>query len=252
MTDESRSAGDPLPANCQPIEVRVAELKQLFNAMDPSPFRERDLSPDAEEFIVGWGRELPRDAPLALIVYLDRRAGVPEEAALLREAIREFFSVRAQTTRRRLRQLFWVGRVSLLIGVVFVAVTVGLGDLVATALQGQRLGEILRESLLIGGWVAMWRPLEIFLYDWWPIRLEARLSDRLSAMPVRIVYTDDAKPDAWRSDWPVASPRDKTPPAVPPAPCGLAPTARSRAPGPVRGYASRISISVRPWADDRS
>jgi len=27
-----------------------------------------------------------------------------------------------------------------------------------------------RESLLVGGAVAPWRPLEIFLYDWWPIR----------------------------------------------------------------------------------
>jgi hypothetical protein len=48
------------------------------------------------------------------------------------------------------------------------------------------VGEIARENLTIGGWVSMWRPLEIFLYDWWPIRSEARLSDRLAAMPVRI------------------------------------------------------------------
>jgi len=34
----------------------------------------------------------------------------------------------------------------------------------------------------------MWRPLEIFLYDRSPIRSEARLSDRLAAMPVRIRY----------------------------------------------------------------
>jgi hypothetical protein len=45
-----------------------------------------------------------------------------------------------------------------------------------------------RESLLIGGWVAMWRPLEIFLYDWWPIRPERRLYERLSAMPIRITF----------------------------------------------------------------
>lgn len=203
---EPPSAGDPIPPNCQRIEVHVAELKQLFNAMDPSPFRERDLDPAAEEFIVGWARELPRNAPLALVVYLDRPAGLPQEAAILRDAIREFFAARAQTTRRRLRQLFRVGRTSLLIGVVFVVVTVGAGDLIAKALAGQRLGEILRESLLIGGWVAMWRPLEIFLYDWWPIRQEAGLDDRLSAMPARIVYKDDTKPDAWRSDWPVAPP----------------------------------------------
>ena len=62
------SAGDPIPPNCQVIEVHVAELNQLFNAIDPAPFRQRDLDPDAEDFIVGWAREMPADAPLALDV----------------------------------------------------------------------------------------------------------------------------------------------------------------------------------------
>jgi hypothetical protein len=74
-------------------------------------------------------------------------------------------------------------------------------------MKGSRIGEILRESLTIGGWVSMWRPLEIFLYDWWPIRREAQLSDRLAAMPVRIRYMNEAAPEAWRRDWPAASPR---------------------------------------------
>jgi hypothetical protein len=48
----------------------------------------------------------------------------------------------------------------------------------------------------------MWRPLEVFLYDWWPILAEVRLLDRLSRMPVRIEYLETASTDAWRSDWP--------------------------------------------------
>jgi len=195
----------------------VAELKQLFNAMDPSPFREKDLDPNAEQFIVGWAREVPRDVHLALLVYLDRPAGVPEEPAILRDAIREYFGHRAETSRRQLRQLLRLGRTSLAIGVVFLAVTIGLGNLIGHWLEGRQLGEILRESLLIGGWVAMWRPMEIFLYDWWPIRAEARLYDRLGAMPVRIAYTKDASSESWRWDWPAvplrsssAEPGDKS------------------------------------------
>jgi hypothetical protein len=88
------------------------------------------------------------------------------------------------------------------IGISCLAVSLLLGDGIASVLRGRRVGELLRESLLIGGWVAMWRPLEIFLYDWWPIRAEAKLFDRLSAMPVRIAYTQDASSEAWRWDWP--------------------------------------------------
>src|SRR6266849_1762364 len=38
-TKEKASAGDPIPPKCSVIEVHVGELKQLFNAIDPSPFR---------------------------------------------------------------------------------------------------------------------------------------------------------------------------------------------------------------------
>src|SRR5262245_10588167 len=209
MPEPHPSAGDTIPPNCQLIEVRVGELKQLFNAIDPSPFRERDLDPSAEEFIVGWARDLPEKAPLGLVVYLDRPAGMPEEPTLLRDAVHEFFSHKAVAARQKLRQLFRVGRTSLIIGVICLGASIVIGNLAANALSGNTLGDVLRESLLIGGWVAMWRPLEIFLYDWWPIRDEGRLYDRLRAMSVRIVYAGESGQEKWRTDWPAVSPAGK-------------------------------------------
>jgi hypothetical protein len=50
------STGNVIATDAQAIEVRVAELRQLFNAIDSSPFRERDLDPRAEEFIDVWRR----------------------------------------------------------------------------------------------------------------------------------------------------------------------------------------------------
>lgn len=156
---------------------------------------------------MGRAKDLPRDATLALVADLDLEAGLPDEAAVLRDAIHEFFGQRAQAYRRRLRELFRVGRTSLAIGLVAVASAIALGDFLAGLMKGSRIGEIVRESFTIGGWVSMWRPLEIFLYDWWPIRDEARLYDRLAAMPVRIRYVNAKDPDAWRGDWPAVTPR---------------------------------------------
>ena len=208
MSPEHESAGDPIPPKCEVIEVHVGELKQLFNAIDPSPFREKDLDPKAEEFIVSWAQDLRSDSRLALLVYLDRGVGRPEEAAILRDAIHQYFGQRATASRQRLRRLFRVGRTSLAIGITSLALSLIAGDFAAKLLRNT-VGELLRESLLIGGWVAMWRPMEMFLYDWWPIRAEARLFDRLSLMPVRIAYTKDASSEAWRWDWPAVSPSDK-------------------------------------------
>lgn len=176
-----------LPDNCAVIEVHVSEVKQLFHSLDPTPFRERDLDPKAEEFIAGWARELDGNRPLALIVHVDRVLPPEQPVQVLRDAVREYFGERALQTRRRLRQLLRVGRTSLAIGLVFLAASAVAGDLVAGVLRETRFASVARESLLIGGWVAMWRPLEVFLYDWWPIRAEARLFDRLSAMAVHVV-----------------------------------------------------------------
>lgn len=207
--DEQRqSAGDPIPPGSELIEVRVAGLQQLFNAMDASPFRERDLDPDAEEFIASWAREAPREAKLALLVSVNRAPGLADEPAVLRDIVHEFFAHRSAAATTRLHELLRIGRISLLVGLVFLSVAVGLARLVASGLEGHQVGELLREGLVICGWVAMWRPLEIFLYGWWPIRAQARLYDRLSVMPVRLEYTDSQVPESWRGDWPaVPAPR---------------------------------------------
>jgi hypothetical protein len=203
------TAGDSIPANCELIEVRVSELKQLFNAIDPSPFRERDLDPDAEEFITDWAKEASPSATFGLAVYLDRPAGLPNEPGELREAIHEFFRHRAELSRRRMRELLRRGRTSLVIGVCTLGVSLAVGNLVGRLFSDQFAG-LVQEGLLIGGWVAMWRPMEIFLYDWWPIRADATLADRLSVMPVQIAYKQDGSADAWRWDWPAASPAGRT------------------------------------------
>ena len=51
------------------IEVNLRDVSQLFNTMDPSPFHEKDLDHDAEEFIVSWAREFPVKEPLVLVLH---------------------------------------------------------------------------------------------------------------------------------------------------------------------------------------
>jgi hypothetical protein len=187
-TTTAGSLGELQPTTCGLLEVRVAEPTQLFNVIDPSPFRERDLDPDAEAFIVDWARETSTSAVLGLAVHLDRPGGGPNEADELRDAIHEFFRRRAARSRRRLRELFRRGRASLAIGFCALGVSLAAGNLIGHAVSSN-VADLFKEGLLIGGWVAMWRPIEIFLYDWWPLSADSALADRLSVMPVRIAYT---------------------------------------------------------------
>jgi|SRR5882724_3682878 len=173
------------PGDTARIELRLRELAQLFNSMDPSPFVDRDLDPAAEEFIVSWARELPgaRDFELVIHVASPPRA---DRAPDVQDAVRRYFASRAELKQREFRQLMRRGRFSLAVGLLFLAACLMLSGLVARA-GAVTTAAVIRESLTIGGWVAMWRPLEIFLYDLWPMRHELRLLQRLARMRVELV-----------------------------------------------------------------
>ena len=188
-TNIAASAATPNAARRAVLELNVAELRQLFNAMDPAPFRERDLDPNAQDYIVEWARETRARQPLGLIVRLDREPATPENASLLQDAVHAYFRQRAVAARRQLRRLFRTGRKSLVIGLAFLAAAFVAGEALAALVDSDRYSLLIEESFVIGGWVALWRPLEIFLYDWWPILAEAKLHERLGEMEVSVLGT---------------------------------------------------------------
>jgi hypothetical protein len=167
------------------IQLRVGELRQLFNSIDPSPFRERDLDPDCEEFIVSWAREFSPDRSIAVDIRFDREE--PSDAALgeIGPAVRRHFEREASLQQLRLRRLVREGRLSLSIGLILLMLCMGSATLVPVQSLGA-FGEILRESLLIAGWVVMWHPLEVLIYGLWPVLRERRLLERLASAEVSL------------------------------------------------------------------
>jgi hypothetical protein len=168
------------------IEIKLRDINQLFNTIDASPFHEKDLDADAEEFIVSWAREFPRQDPLVLVIHLAQAASGESSDALVETAVQNYFSYRACLSRLEFRRLMREGRWSLLIGVVFLSICLALAGLVRET-DPNTAGQVLRESLTIAGWVAMWRPLQIYLYDWWPLRNRWKIFEKMEKMKVEIV-----------------------------------------------------------------
>lgn len=165
------------------IEVRLTSANQLFNSMDPSPFHERDLDHDAESFIVGWAREVPKSQALKIRVSL-KECHDPSVPQLIRESLAYYFTHRAKQLRLDLKHLLAEGRTALLIGLAFLAATLMIGRLLPADAAWTA---VIREGLTICGWVGMWRPIEIHLYRWWPIRQEAELQERLARAEVEVL-----------------------------------------------------------------
>jgi len=181
------------PAEARPpassiIEMRLNQPQQLFNSLDPSPFHERDLDPDAEDYLVDSVDEFPLKTPLTLVIHIPADQIQPDALDGLGQAIHNYFAYRRNETRRRLRFFFRDGRIALVVALAFLLVCIVLRQLALAFGQGLP-SQIVDEGLYIVGWVAMWRPLEIFLYDWRPIWHRYRLFAKLAEIPIDVRTT---------------------------------------------------------------
>jgi len=164
------------------IEIRLRELRQLFNHLDPAPFREKDLDPAAEAYIEDAVREIGPRQPCKLVVHLPDAERASADARTLPEALAHYFEYRAWKSKLELRRLLTRGLLSLGIGLAFMFACLSL----ISWLTARGSNGVITEGLVVIGWVALWRPAEIFLYDWWPIRRRQRRFEFIAQMPVEI------------------------------------------------------------------
>ena len=168
------------------LALRVREIAQLFNSLDPTPFLNKDLDPGANTYIETWASVYPYHSRFHITIHLELWPEDGDPTGMLTEAIHNHFSYRAEQARKGLKYLLLQGRMSLAIGLVFVSLCLLGAD--AINHLGTNAGyNIARESLTIVGWVAMWRPMQILLYDWWPLQTQIHLYVMLSHANIQVI-----------------------------------------------------------------
>lgn len=168
------------------IDIRLRTASQLFDGRDPAPFRERDLDEDAVDYIYAAAEEISPPTRLKLVLFLEEPTAPALSASIIGGAIRAHFEHEREQVGRRLRQQRRFGRVALLLGLGLLIALLTLAELVNELVTGH-VRQVLREGLVITGWVAMWRPLEVLLYDWWPLAQRRRQIARILDAEVEIL-----------------------------------------------------------------
>lgn len=171
------------------IDIRIRSLSQLLNGLDPAPLPKRTLEPGAESYILGCAGKHRLTESLRLLLHLPEslRSHAPALAVAIPEHFRRAHAQGERAFRRRLR----IGGVALAIALVVLAGSVALRSLLRDA-DGGAVVRGLEEGLLILGWVAMWRPVEILLFEHWESHRDHDLLERLSSIPVECVFLPDA------------------------------------------------------------
>ncbi len=167
------------------IEIELKSLMQIFNSFDPAPFHEKELDANAEIYIYNSVAEFPLKKPLELMIYLPSSEIDKGTEKILKKAIRNHFSYRSLLTDIELRRILQRGRRNMAIGVVFLFICLLITGLLST-LEGDLLKNMLSEGLTIIGWVAMWEPVNVFLYGWWPLSQKKKIYNKILGMDVNV------------------------------------------------------------------
>lgn len=167
------------------IEIKLTSLTQLFNSFDPAPFYEKELDWDAERYIVDTVNDFPKKTQFSIVVHVPANLASSPEGEALAPAIRNHFRYKTLEMERKFRQRIKNGRLNLLISLVFLFFAVFVSR---TILQmGSTLIHIfISDAFIISGWVAMWTPVTLFLYELYPIIQTKNIYERISRMEIEI------------------------------------------------------------------
>ena len=167
------------------IDLTLRHPKQLFDARDAAPFRERDLDDDAVEWLTASVEELRFNEPFKIVIAFLEPPGGEMDAEGVRQAIQAHFDYEIDLLRRKLSRLFRQGYLFLALGLGMLMVCLYAASLVERR-AAPDLKPFLGVGLTISGWVALWRPIEVFLFDWWPFAQQMRLMKRIRNAEIEV------------------------------------------------------------------
>jgi hypothetical protein len=167
------------------IDLHVHRVEQLFDGRDPAPFLERDLDEDASTYLYDAATDIPRDRSLKIVITVGHELDPLGGPATIEAAVRAHFQHAAEQVGRQLRSQRQFGRVALAGGLTVLVLLLALAEAVRERLPGH-WDEVVQTGLVIMGWVALWKPIEVLLYDWWPLVQQRKELQRVAAARIDV------------------------------------------------------------------
>jgi hypothetical protein len=174
--------------------VNTAEIKlQLQNITEllqiPVSFNSKNtLKSDAEEFIVEEAEALPAKAPINIKVHLSVSSIKYKDD--IGPSIQRHFSYRREQSQNEYKRIFKYGWRILFIALSLLAMIFTITEIAFYYFPDNKPLLFIHESFIILSWVALWRPLELLLYEWYPVKTDINIYSRLEHSNVQVIIDE--------------------------------------------------------------
>lgn len=161
------------------VRVEGSSLETLFHPLDPTPYPEKALSQEFIEYLEEKIEENEKGALRLEIINTKLPTDIFSEEALER-ALRWGIEKVIQDSEQEIKKIMRIGRKEfayasmITIFCIFLAVYAGMSEWLDV------LQPVFVSGTIVIGWVALWYPVEVLLFDWWPARERRLKFERLS------------------------------------------------------------------------
>ncbi|QQR81282.1 MAG: hypothetical protein IPJ69_03870 [Deltaproteobacteria bacterium] len=170
------------------IDIRLRSPLQLFDLRDPAPFHERDLDEDAVQYLTAAAEDIPFSQPLKIAFsFSESTEKDPTQKEVIATAVQNHFDYEIDFLRLQMKRTRKKGMAFMVIGLTLLVICLTLSQIVNT-FPDFLMKPVLYEGFLIGGWVAMWRPIDLLLFDWWPMMEKMKYLKKLASAEVLVDF----------------------------------------------------------------
>lgn len=162
------------------IEIKLLSVQQLFNSFDPAPFHEKELDRDAVQYIEDSVMDFPMKTQFRIVVYLPAGSAESSEGREIPAAISNHFRYMAMMEQRRFQRRWVYGQFTILVGLTFLALAMIASRIVSVYFSEYSFAQLIANALEVAGWVAMWEPVTVHLYQLWPIIKMKKIYEKIS------------------------------------------------------------------------
>lgn len=165
------------------IDIYIRSSNEIFKQFNFSSPMGKVLRGDIESYIYESIKDFPENKKVILKVHM--LTAIEKESAWVAEAIQKHFHLKLEENDRLVKRKFshWCG--NMIIGILFLIFCLMLVQLL-DSLQDLNAVKIIKESLMIIGWVAIWEPTTFILFQWRGIKKSRSYYRRICSMPVFI------------------------------------------------------------------
>lgn len=172
------------------LRLVLESASELFVTPDADPLGGREGEYTGLERMLNELRPLPA-GPVELTLVLPASERSSDLEVRCRKALQARLDRRIEHNRNDARSLRHEGYATLWRGLLFLALCL-IGSRLMTVVDFAPgfVERFIDEGLVIAGWVALWYPLDVLLYQRWPLARERRLYRALREAPMHVEFRD--------------------------------------------------------------